>query len=138
MIRLITKKKRFFTCTLILTVLCSQLFSVVHFHHSHHDNDLQIIVSSHPINQETKNHSDYHNGEHHHDGDEHIEGNWNFVKPIPRLAFYFSTNSLWITNFVFDENLEQISIIQIVKTHQRHKQVYLSPSLSRGPPAYLS
>lgn len=123
---------------IVLVTLCIQVFPYIHFHHTHDDNNFNIIVSSHPINHEKSHHSEQHNGEHNHESNEHIVGSWNYVKSVPRLVLKFSTNLQWITNIVFDEKLEQITIVQVGTNHPPPKQVLLSPNLSRGPPTYLS
>lgn len=125
---------------IVLVMLCTQVFPYIHFHHTHDDNNFNIIVSSHPINHEKSHNSEQHNGEHQHQhkSNEHIEGSWNYVKTVPRLALKFSTNSLWITDIVLDEQLEQVTIVQIETNYPPPKQILFFPSLSRGPPAYLS
>lgn len=138
MIQLIKKNNYMIIGATLLVMLFAQVYPYFHFHHTHNDNDLQIIVSSHAIDHESNNHSGQHNGEHHHEDNEHIGGNWHFVKSIPRLALKFSTNSLWITNIVLDEQLEQVTIVQIETNHPPPEQVLLLPSLSRAPPAHLS
>lgn len=123
---------------IVLLTLCAQVFPYIHFHHTHDDNSFNIIVSSHPINEEKSHHSEQHNGEHHHEGNEHFAGDWNFIKSISSSPLKISANLKWITNIIFDEKLEQVSIVQKESKHPPPKKISLSPDLSRGPPAYLS
>ncbi|MBN4081054.1 hypothetical protein JYT44_01680 [Caldithrix abyssi] len=138
MIQLIKKNNFMILGVIVLVTLCIQVFPYIHFHHTHDDNNFNIIVGSHPINHEKSHHSEQHNGEHHHEGKEHFVGDWNFIRSISSSPLKISADLQLITNIIFDEKLEQVSIIQRESIHPPPNKISLFPDLSRGPPRYLS
>ena len=74
-------EKKLTASALIVAMLCTQLFSIVHFHHTHDaDDNSQIIISAHPINSENNRHNHHDNDDHHHPEDDHIIAGWHFIK----------------------------------------------------------
>ena len=123
---------------ILLLIFCTQFFPYIHFHHSHDDNNFNIIVSSHPVKHENNHHSEQHNGEHHHEGNEHIVADWNYIKTVSNSPLKISVNLEYITNLIFDEKVIQISIVYKEPTHPPPNKNFISPDLSRGPPALQS
>lgn len=122
----------------LMILYFAQIYPYIHFHHTHNNHGSQIVVSSHPLHQESNNHSEQHKGEHQHEGNEHIVGDWNYVKPVPKLPLKFSTNFLWVTNIDYMEKFEQFTIVQTESIYIQPFKILFSLDLSRGPPPDLS
>jgi hypothetical protein len=138
MIQLIKKNNFMNLGVIVLLTFCAQVFPYIHFHHTHDNNNFNIIVSSHPINLENSHHSEQHNGEHHHEGNEHIVANWNYIKTISNSPLKVSVSLKCITNLFFNEKSVHVSIVYKKSIHPPPNKISFSPDLSRGPPALLS
>ena len=121
---------------LFLHISFTQIYQFYHFHDEnhfsdcHHDFDIKIRISVHPVSDEPVSKAE----QNHHDADdEHFKGDWIFIaqnaKSFTDVQYDYYINS--ITNL--SSRLDYIYTIQPFIHHVKSKN-YLLPSVSRSPP----
>ncbi len=133
------KKNNALIFTVILQILCFTLVcSFIHFHHTHSDDGLQIIVSAHPIDHHTENHNDHHSDDHQHSESGHYDVDLTCTKrPTAKIVTEIPT-ILYSTASVVKLNKPSLSyIIQKFYSPLSSSRILISQISPRSPP-YLS
>ncbi len=134
------ENKKLIVGAFIVATLCTQLFSIVHFHHDHDGEDnLTFIVSAHPLNTENNSHNHHDNDDHHHTRDGHIIGEWHFIKSVSNSPNKILSNDGLFAYKIFNESIHLSTFFVIDSNHHPPPSEFLySQDSSRGPPASLS
>jgi|GEM_PF-3045540 len=132
--------RQIFASALIFMMFCAQIFSVVHFHHTHEAEDnLRIITSANHPNSENNNHNQHGSDDHHHHGDDHILGDWNYIKSVSNSSNKILFNDGLFSYVIFNQSIGASLLIVIDSNpHPPPAKFLLSIEPTRGPPAPLS
>ena len=131
----LTRKKTTFISTVILQIFCFiQICSFLHFHHTHSDDELQILFSVHPIDHDTENHNDHHSNDHQHCEWEHCDVDLTFIKPTPKIVTELPTKLYSTASLVIQNKPDLSYIIQKFYSDLSQQKVFFSSVSPRGPP----
>ena len=119
----------------ILQIFCFfQVSSFIHLHHTHHEDGLQIIISVHPVDHHTPNHSDYHSNGHHHPSDDHHELDLTFVQSRLRKVHTLSAGFFFQSKVVTLIKPGSSNNIPSFYSYVPSKRIFSSSIFSRSPP----
>ena len=131
----LNRKKTTFITTVILQIFCFiQICSFVHFHHTHSDDGLQIIVSVHPIDHDTENHNDHHSNDHQHCEWEHCDVDLTFIRPTPKIVTELPTKLCPTASIVIQRKPDLSHIIQKFYSDLSQQKVFFPSVSPRSPP----
>lgn len=129
------KKSNALFFTIILQILCfTPVCSFIHFHHTHSDDELQTIVSAHPIDHHTENHNDHHSNDHQHCEWELCDVDLTFIRPTPKIVTEFPSKLYSTASLVIQNKPDLSYIIQKFYSDLFQQKVFFSSVSPRSPP----
>lgn len=137
MTRLPRKSRVFFFIYILYIFYFIQISSFIHFHHTHSEDGLKVIVSVHPVDHHTAHHDDHHSGDHHHQDNDHLNIDLTFIKSKLRIAKDLSTRFHPQTGLVAFSKPSCTQLHKNVYSFPSPRIIFSSSILSRSPP-YLT
>jgi len=129
------RKKITAISTVIVQILCFfQICSFVQAHHTHSDDELQVIVSAQPINHHTENNNDHPSNDHQHCEWKYCGIDQTFIRSASRIVTELPTTFYATASLAIQNKPDLSCIIQNFYSDLSQQKVFFSSVSPRSPP----